>query len=448
MNQASDLEKMETMRTPIINTLFSLAALLASQAPLAQDNIVDIHQLALENDPSIKAAEAAYNAVLTSKPQARSLLLPNVSFSANTSDNSTDSSTSGRSDYNSNGYSLNLTQPLFRYDYWIQHQQADSSIGQAQAEYLAAQQELIVRVAEAYFNLLAAEDGVAFAAAEKSAISRQLEQAQKRFEVGLIAITDVHEAQAAYDLSLASELEAENRVLSAREALNEITGQFHEEIAALDEGMPMAPPDPASLEQWSQFALEQNLQLQATQHAMKNAQQNIQLNRAGHLPTLDLVATHNDSDVGGGFGGSRETETDTIALQFNLSLFEGGRVQYKTREATHLYQQAKETTEQQRRATLRQVRDAYRGVLTGISRVKALKQATVSTQSALDATEAGFEVGTRTIVDVLSSQRELYRARRDYAQARYDYALNSLRLKQAAGMLAPENLQQINQWLQ
>lgn len=436
------------MRTRLTHTLIIIGALLASTAATAQDNILDIYQLAQENDPSIRAAEAAFSAASTAKPQARALLLPNVAFSADTSDNSTDSNTSGQSDYNSNSYNLSLSQPLFRYDYWIQLQQADSTIGQAQAEYSAAQQELILRVAEAYFSVLAAEDSLEFAHAEKSAIARQLEQAQKRFEVGLIAITDVHEAQAAYDLSLASELQAENQLLSAREALNEITGGFHEQVAGLNAAMPMVSPDPDNLDHWTEFALGQNLQLKAAMFAAEAAQKNIQLNRAGHLPTLDLVAAHNDSDIGGGFGGSRETETDSIALQFNLPLFQGGLVQSKIKQSQYLYQQARESAEQQRRAALRQVRDAYRGVLTAISRVTALKQATVSTKSALDATEAGFEVGTRTIVDVLDSQRELYRARRDYAQARYDYVLNTLRLKQAAGMLAADNLQQLNQWLQ
>lgn len=201
------------------------------------------------------------------------------------------------------------------------------------------------------------------------------------------------------------------------------------------------------MERWTEVALKQNLQLRAAKNATNIAQEDIRRLRSGHYPTLDLVASRNHSEVGGGFG-ERETDTDTIALQFNLPLYQGGLVSSQVKEAAHLYQKARDGLEQQRRTTLRQTRDAYRGVLTDISRVKALKQATVSTQSAVEATEAGFEVGTRTIVDVLITQRELFRAKRDYAQTRYDYLLNTLSLKQAAGTLSPEDLTDINQWIQ
>jgi outer membrane protein len=413
----------------------------------AQD-LNEIYNLSLQSDPQLKAAEAAFHASETARPQARALLLPNANFSADTSDNSQENKiTSTTNDYNSNGYTLSITQPVFRYNYWIQLDQADSTIGQANAEYGAAQQDLIIRVAERYFAVLASLDNLEFARSEKTAIARQLEQAQKRFDVGLIAITDVHEAQAAYDLSVANEIQAENQVANSHEALSEITGQIHNELASLVDKIPLLAPDPASTEEWTKVALEQNLQLQALKYAAEAAKKNIKLQKSGHYPTLDLVASRTKSDVGGGSFGSRETDTDSISLQFNVPIYQGGLTTSKTQEAVHLHTQARENVEQQRRATLRQARDAYRGVLTGISRVKALKQAMVSSESALETTEAGFEVGTRTIVDVLVAQRELFRARRDYAQTRYDYILDTLRLKQAAGTLAPDDLQRINGWL-
>ena len=428
-------------------TLIILYALIVLPVSVNATNLDDIYQLAVENDPQFRAAYSTYQAELTAKPQARSLLLPSASFSADVSENSSESNLSGKSDFQSNGYKLSLSQPVFHYNYFVQLGQANESIKKAASEYSAAQQELILRVAQRYMDVLAASDNLEFAQSEKKAIARQLEQARKRFEVGLIAITDVHEAQAAFDLANAQEIAAENQVSSAQEALGEITGQYHETLGPLGKKLPLLTPDPANLESWTEVALKQNLQLRAAKNAAKIAQEDIKRLRSGHYPTLDLVASRNHSDVGGGFG-ARETDTDSIALQFSLPLYQGGLVSSQVKEAAHLYQKAREIMEQQRRATLRQTRDAYRGVLTDISRVKALKQATVSTQSAVEATEAGFEVGTRTIVDVLVSQRELFRAKRDYAQTRYDYLLNTLRLKQAAGTLSPEDLTNINQWIQ
>jgi outer membrane protein len=411
------------------------------------ENLDDIYLLAVKNDPQFLAAYATYQAELTSRPQARALLLPSANFSAEESDNSHDSTITGKDDFRSSRYTLSISQPVFHYDYFVQFGQANESVKKATAEYSAAQQELILRVAQGYFDVLAATDTLEFAQSEKTAISRQLEQARKRFEVGLIAITDVHEARAAFDLAHAQEIAAENQVSSSREALGEITGQYHEQLLPLGEKLPLLTPEPANLESWTAVALKQNLQLRAAEYASNIAQGEIKRLRSGHFPTLDLVASRNHSDVGGGFG-ARVTDTDTVTLQFNLPLFQGGLVSYQVKEAVHLYKKTKENQEQQRRGTLRQTRDAYRGVLTDISRVKALKQATISTQSAVEATEAGFEVGTRTIVDVLVSQRELFRARRDYAQTRYDYIINTLRLKQAAGTLKPEDLEDINQWVQ
>ena len=212
--------------------------------------------------------------------------------------------------------------------------------------------------------------------------------------------------------------------------------------------MPLLSPQPASLRQWAATAEKQNLLLRSALLNADIARQNIRLQRAGHLPTLDIVAGRNKSIVGGGYFGARDITTDSISLQFSINLYQGGLVTAKTREAAHLYRQARDLADAQRRATLRQARDAYRGVVSGISRIKALKQAIVSSESAYKATRAGFDVGTRNIVDVLNAQRELFRARNNYAQARYDYILNLLRLKQAAGTLSPRDLMAVNRWLQ
>jgi len=431
----------------MLRSLLIVLLLGYGSSALASD-LLRVYQEALDNDPQLRAASSAYKAALTAKPQARALLLPNANFSADTSRNSYDTSTTSKNEYNSHGYGISLKQPVFRYNYWIQLQQSDYSIQKAEADFSAAQQDLILRTAETYFAVLAAEDSLEFARAEKTAIGRQLEQAQKRFDVGLIAITDVHEAQSAYDLSVANEIAADNQLATAHEALTEITGIPNPVLATLGTELPLLEPQPANMQEWTSTALKQNLQLQSAIKSADIAQENIRLQRSGHLPTLDLVAGYNKANkanIGGGI--AKDTTSSSISLELNIPIYEGGLVTQKTREAVYLHNQSLDILEQQRRLVLHQARDAYRGVISGISRVKALLAATISTRSALETTEAGFEVGTRTIVDVLNAQRDVFRAKRDYAQARYDYILNTLRLKQAAGTLQPEDLKYANQWL-
>ncbi len=434
-----------------ITTLIILLSGLLPGALAQAADLQQVYRLALRNDPKLHAAQASLRAARTQSPQARALFLPSITATANTTWNEqTSISSLGRSDnqYNSNGYTLTLTQPVFRYQYFVQYRQARLTIRKALADYSAAEQDLILRVAERYFAVLAAEDNLRFTQADKKATKRQLEQARKRFEVGLIAITDVHEARAAYDKTTAAEIAARNQLDSAREALQEVTGRYISRLAPLGKGMPLLSPQPASLRQWAATAEKQNLLLRSALLNADIARQNIRLQRAGHLPTLDIVAGRNKSIVGGGYFGARDITTDSISLQFSINLYQGGLVTAKTREAAHLYRQARDLADAQRRATLRQARDAYRGVVSGISRIKALKQAIVSSESAYKATRAGFDVGTRNIVDVLNAQRELFRARNNYAQARYDYILNLLRLKQAAGTLSPRDLMAVNRWLQ
>ncbi|MFQ5470947.1 MAG: TolC family outer membrane protein [Gammaproteobacteria bacterium] len=417
------------------------------------ENLKEIYQLAVEKDPVIKQAAASRQAIEESRLQSRAALLPNINFSANTTENSEDRTFgnptfSGNEDYNSHGYSLSLVQPIYHHEYYVQLRQAKAGIRAATATYSSAEQNLIVRVAEAYFNVLAAIDNLEFARAEKNAIARQLEQTKQRFEVGLIAITDVHESQAAFDLSVAGEINAQNQLSSAREALSEITNSSHKLLSPLTDKMPLVSPDPQDIDQWTETALKQNYQLIASRANLEATREEVNRNRAGHYPTLDLVANRSNSNSDGGSLGGSDIDNTSISLQLNVPLYQGGLTSSQTREARYLLEGAKESVIEQRRAVKRQTRDAYLTVQATISRVKALNQALVSTQSALSAAEAGLEVGTRTTVDVLASRRELFRAQRDFSRARYDYVINSLRLKLAAGLVSQNDIDDINNWLE
>ena len=425
--------------------------LLSSGLPAA--DLVELFNQAQYSDPIYKQAIAAYNAATEAKPQARSQLLPQISLNANTYSHDQDISSSsgiggsGTVDFNTHGYSLDLTQPVFHYDRWLALRQADNEILQAQAEQDAALQELIIRVSERYFNLLAANDNLEFVRAEKSSLARQLEQATQRFEVGLSTITDVHEAQAGYDSSVANEILAENQIDNAREALWETTGTYVDNLSSLGESMALVQPQPGVIDEWTEIARVQNLQVIAAQYQLEQARQEISIQRSGHLPSLDIVANRGYNTSGGRFGGT-ETHSTAIGLELSVPLYEGGLVNSLTREAQHLHTQALERLEQEFRAAQRDTREAYLGVISGISQVNALKQSVISNESALQATEAGFEVGTRTAVDVVAVQRSLSQAKRDYARARYNYVMNTLRLKQASGTLSPEDLYEVNKWLE
>ncbi len=425
--------------------LLLAAALVLPQAALASDLLGVYHQ-ALESDPQLRAAEAAHRAAMEIRPQSRSALLPQVNLSAERNTIDSDITGLGNRNYDTNGYTLSLVQSIYHHDTYVQLRQADAGIAQADAELRAAGHGLILRVAEAYFNLLAAEDNLEFAEAEKRAISQQLRQTKQRFEVGLSAITDVHEAQASHDLAVAQEIAAQNQLEIAREALRELTGNEPDGTAPLSGEMALVGPEPADIDQWVETALQQNLGLLATEASVNAAREEVKRRQSGHYPSLDLVASRRYSDTRDAPSFGNESTTNTIGLQLNVPLYSGGRTSATVREAGHRLTQALEGLDQQRRATVRQTRSAYLGVIAGISRVKALKQSLSSTQTALEATQAGFEVGTRTVVDVLNSQRLVYLARRDYARARYDYLLATLSLKQAAGTLDIADLESINRW--
>jgi outer membrane protein len=432
----------------------AISAALASTlsiSPAWAENLIDVFNLSLQSDPQLLAEAASRQAVGELDDQAKANFLPQLDLSANTGKNWLDASSQnfgGQTEYNSHGYTLSLVQPLYRRQNFVQNQQADIAIEGAAASYAVVEQALIIRVAERYFGVLGAEDDLTFALAEREAIAKQMEQTQQRFDVGMATITDVTEAQAAFDLANAAVIAAENALANANEQLRETSGMYLDNLSGLQADSPLVSPEPANIDEWSQTALSQNPSLVVAKANVDTAGQTIELQKSGHYPSLDLVAQKNyDSQSDGNFSGSSKTHTEAIGLQFNLPIYAGGAVVSRTREATYRLDQAMQNEEQQRRAVTRQTRESFNGVIAGISRVNALKQAVVSNEKALESTEAGYEVGTRTTVDVLNARRNLFSARRDYARSRYDYILDSLRLKQAAGIVTVQDLEQINSWL-
>ena len=410
-------------------------------------DLFSVYQAALQYDPTLLAEAASQKATAELAHQATARFLPNAALSANTAKIDSQG-TLGERDYNSRSYRFTVTQPLFERQNWVQSDLAEINIRQAQANYDAAKQDLIVRVAERYFNVLASQDGVVFAQAEKTANAKQLEQIQQRFDLGLATITDLTSSQAGYDLAVAEAIRADNTLANSQASLHEIVAQYYDKLAALGQAMPLLSPEPLALDDWVQMALQQNPTLQAAIQATLAAKADIALQNSGHYPSLALVGEHNynaqnDSTI----GGPSKTHQDSITLRLNVPLYEGGGVNSRVRQASHQLSQALQQEEAQRRAIMRESRESYNGVIAGVSRVKALQQAVHSAEKALEATEVGYQVGTRTTTDVLNVRRDLFRAKQDFSRARYDYILSQLRLKQAAGTLNVEDIKQVNQWL-
>ncbi len=420
----------------------------------AHTDLLGALDAAEQSDPLYREAQDKALATAEDIPQARAQLwLPKLDFSAGIS--RIEQSLSGgfsvggsnnSPSYTGKQYSVNLSQPVYHHDRYVALRQADKRLQQAQYEVLAARQDLMLRVAERYFNQLAAHDSLVFAKAETESLRSQLDQAQQRFQVGLIAITDVQEAQAGYDRAHANEISAENDVENANEALREVTANYDLDLAPLGESLPLVVPEPLDIERWTATALERNLSLSAANMAADIAHEEIRRQYAGHYPSFDIVGGHSFNQQGGRFGNS-SVEQDDIGIQVTVPIYEGGQVLSRTRAAEHQSNAAIERLEQTRRAVHRETREAYLGVVTKISSVKALSQAVVSSQTALESTRAGFDVGTRTAVDVVAAERSLYQAKRDFSRARYDYIIETLRLKKAAGSLLPEDLTAANSWL-
>ena len=420
---------------------------------LLASDLLAIYRQAQMNDPTIQAARAAQLATREALPQARAQFLPvltaNASHFANhqaakNNGANTLSNPAGKSHYNQNLYGLTLNQPVFYYQQWIQLSTAAAKVKQANATYAAAEQDLIVRTVEAYFNVLKARDTLHFSQAKKSQLSKILQQTELKFKVGLIATTDVQIAKAEYDTAVAQEIGNENALANQKERLREITGQPSETFSFVRENLTLKSPEPNDPEQWVIRAVDQNFALEAARLGTEVLRAQIKTTQAGHLPTLNISSNLNRSTS---FQGTPSTTKSNVGLQIQMPLFNGGTISSQTRQAVYDYEQMQKQVETQYRKTESNTRQAYRGVLTQISQVAAQKQAIISTHSALKATEAAFNVGTRTIVDVLSAQTHLIQAQQNYANARYDYIIQSVLLKQAAGTLCAEAVQQINIWL-
>ncbi len=446
----------------------SLAAAPLGVAPLGvvplagAADLGSIYQQALKNDPLIREAEANRLAARESKPQALSALLPQLTAGGRYDD----SESNGTSTFidpgfppvpfqqnregTSESWNLTLRQSIFRWQNWAALKRADAESAQAEADYHAAQQDLVLRTSEAYFNVLAAQDTLEAAVAAHDAIARQLEQSEKRFEVGLIAVTDVQEAKAAFDSATAALIQAKRNLATAQELLRELTGNTFDELSRPGADMPLAGPDPANAEDWVQLAMNQNARLTSSRLAADITRQDISAERGGHFPSLDLVVSRSgfesQSDITGTTVGQDDSDSrDTIAsLQVTVPIYLGGSTSSRVRQAQYRHQAARERLERTARATERETRDAYLGVNSEVARVQSLRQAVESAKTALQATEAGYEVGTRTSVDVLDARRRLFEAQTNYSRSRYDYLLNVLRLQLAAGTLDDKGIADIN----
>src|ERR1700761_1568157 len=464
-----------------------ILCLFASSAPAA--DLLAVYQRALQNDPQLREAEATRLAALEAKPQALSALLPQLSGNGTISrerDTGTQNTTeavslppcgpgapagspcapagtnstvfesfpfSGKVDTTIHHYTVDLKQSLFRWENWQALKRADSQVAQAEADYQAAQQDLMERVAQRYFDVLGAQDDVQAQEMALVSVTRQLEQAEARYQIGLIAVTDVEEARASHDSTAAAVIAAKRALASTEELLREIIGDPFDHLAVPVEPFDTANPDPVSEDRWVEMALQQNLSLVSSRLAADIARENVSIQRGGHFPSLDLVGsagklTNNgvDSfDDGSPAGGTTlDQRQRSIGIQLTFPIYSGGLVSSQVRQAVYQHRAAKERLERVARQTEHDARDAYLGVLSEISRVKALHRAVESNLTALRATESGYEAGTRTAVDVLQSRQQWVQAQTDYAHSRYDYMLDVIKLQQAAGTLSEQSLQRLN----
>ncbi|THC40911.1 TolC family outer membrane protein [Massilia sp. Mn16-1_5] len=442
------------MQKPLIAVL--LASAFVSLNAHAID-LIQVYQQALANDATFASARASLAAGRERVPQGRAGLLPTVGLSGAYTKNNSDVSqfsvsqdgfVAGGSNLRSNQYTLALSQPLFRWDRWQTYEQSKLAQAIAEAQFAQAQQDLITRVAQAYFDVLSAQDTLESTRAQKTAVTEQLASAKRNFEVGTQTITDTHEAQAAYDLVVAQEFAAVNDLDNKRSALQAIIGAEPGTLAPLQTGITLAPPQPATVDQWVSSAESQNYGVTAAQLSVESAKREISKSRAGHLPTLDLVASSSRTDVAGRSAGSGDTRNNAIGVQWTVPIFSGFGVSSRVRETIALEDKARNDLEATRRNAALQARQAFLGVNSGLAQVKALQAAEVSSQSALESNKLGYQVGVRINIDVLNAQRQLYSTRTDLARARYNTILNGLRLKAASGSLREADLVPVNNLLQ
>ena len=439
-------------------------ALLLAAAPAGAIDIAEAWRDALENDPVLGAAEASYEARRELIPQARSNLLPRMSMTGSTAwnersfpvaprlDFNPDSPTFGTiapvadQNYNEHQWAARLEQPIFNLSSWHTLRSVRSSVAGAEANLANARQSLIVRVVQAYLNVLRAQDRLEATLAREAAVNRQLEQVQQRFDVGLVAITDVLEAQAVYDNAVVDRIQADGDRYIFFETLQTLIGESFDNIHRLSEELPVADPEPQDEEQWVQTALQTNHNIAAAQAQLEAANRTIAARRAGHLPTLDGSITRSHYVTGGASFLANKIDTTTWALSMTLPIYQGGFTNSRTKEARALAEQAREELLNQQLTVSRDTRNLFQAVATDVVRVDARLKAIASSESALEATETGYEVGTRNIVDVLQAQQRLYASQFDYADSRYNYVIDLMRLQQAAGILEEEHLMEVNRF--
>ena len=425
---------------------------------LTAENLLDIYNEALENDPTFKAAEYSYLADKEIVVQGRAALLPSITLSGSTNWNEYYQDDVLQQEYNSFSKSARVSQPLFRLDTWFNFKRSKSLTNAAEAEFAYEQQNLILRTAELYFGVLRAIDNLNAAISEEKAIKKQLDQAQQRYEVGLSAITGVQEAQLAYDLSKAARINNEGNLFSAREALNALIGREIFSLDELGESLQISSPFPNSKEDWVNLALKNNYQLKASYLRKDAAKSNARSAASNHLPKIDIVGSGSDSETnqfnyegfsinGQGIPVPAVTGRRNYAIQLSVPIFQGGAVSSRRKQAYSQYNQADENTLFTERRIIQEVRSQFSNVNTLVANVNAQKQAVISATSALEATQVGYKVGTRNVVDLLQAEKNLYSAEKNLANAKYDYILANLRLALAAGTIDPGDIIEINNLL-
>tara|TARA_X000000368_G_scaffold308380_1_gene246314 strand:+ start:1507 stop:2835 length:1329 start_codon:yes stop_codon:yes gene_type:complete len=416
------------------------------------EDLKDIYELALKNDPNLKVAQASYKIGKEYKAQGIAGLLPSLSVSAQTSWQEFRLEDTLLDQYNSNYYSGSLSQPLFRLDRWFQFQRGKSLSKAAEAEFAYQQQETMIRVATSYFNVLNAMDALSAAKAEEEAIGRQRDQSKKRYEVGLASITEVQETQAAYDTSVVSRIVRESQLDTAKEALSAIIGGPVPLLSPLREDYPTPPPTPMDRETWVKIGLKNNLQLKAARLNEEASKHTARSAKSDHLPKVDIVGNVTRSTSGQGkFGGfitnpqmDLESDNRQYSIRFSMPISQGGYINSARRQANAQYERDKQRTVVTERSVTSEIRSNHFNVQTQSANVKARKQSLISSKSSLEATKIGFDVGSRNVVDLLQSERSLYAAQRDYLNSRYDYIVSRLRLKSSVGSLTPQDLYQIS----
>ena len=436
---------------PSTNHLTLLLGALFFVSPAFSADLLQVYREALSNDQQYAAARATAEAGREKGPQGLSGLLPVVGATANTMWNDSRSRLNDRDptfskSFNTNAYNVNLSQPLFRWQNYVQYGQGKLQVVQAEAIFAQASQDLILRVAQAYFDVLYANENLTAVRANKQAIAQQLEQAKKNFEVGTATITDSQEAQARYDLASAQEIAGESDLDVKRYALRVIVGKDSGELNRLKPQAELKPPQPASMDKWVDAAAKDSFTVQAQQMATEVAAKEVERMRAGHYPTLDAVANYGKSKAATSYAttDSLDTNASNIGLQLNIPIFQGGYVSSKTREAVANRIAAEAALESARRTAALNTQQSFLGVVNGLAQVRALDAALVSSLSALASNKLGYEVGVRINIDVLNAENQVYVTRRDLAKARFDTLLSQLKLKSAVGSLGEADLEQIN----